>query len=71
MRYWVISEEGNRWSVKLDLRDHGGHLDTPVRAWDATLAARVSCAGRVSAMPLDIHGKLRVRHPKFITAALH
>ena len=28
MRGWVVSDEGHRWSVKLDVRDLGGHLDT-------------------------------------------
>ena len=28
MRGWVLSDEGHRWTVKLDVRDLGGHLDT-------------------------------------------
>ena len=32
---------GDRWSVKFDVRDLGGHLDTTFRGWSATLAARV------------------------------
>ena len=28
MRGWVVSDEGHQWSVKLDVRDLGGHLDT-------------------------------------------
>ena len=28
MRGWVVSDEGHRWSVNLDVRDLGGHLDT-------------------------------------------
>ena len=38
---WVLSQEGDRWSVKFDVRDLGGHLDTTFRGWSATLAARV------------------------------
>ena len=26
MRDWVVTEEGDRWSVKLDVRDLGGIL---------------------------------------------
>ena len=29
MKDWVVSD----WSVKLDVRDLGGHLDTTYRAW--------------------------------------
>ena len=28
MRDWVVMDEGDRWTVKLDVRDLGGHLDT-------------------------------------------
>ena len=28
---WVVTEEGDRWTVKLDVRDLGGHLDTTFR----------------------------------------
>ena len=28
MKDWVLSQEGDRWSVKFDVRDLGGHLDT-------------------------------------------
>ena len=41
MRNWVLSQEGDQWSVKFDVRDLGGHLDTTFRGWSATLAARV------------------------------
>ena len=30
-----------KWIVKLDVRDLGGHLDTTFRGWSAALAARV------------------------------
>ena len=32
---------GDQWSVKFDVRDLGGHLDTTFRGWSSTLAARV------------------------------
>ena len=28
MRNWVLSTSGDKWSVKLDVRDLGGHMDT-------------------------------------------
>ena len=28
MRDWVVTEERDRWTVKLDVRDLGWHLDT-------------------------------------------
>ena len=59
MRGWSISDEGDRWSVKLDCRDLGGHLDATFRAWRSSLA-----------LPLDDKGKLRVLRTKFIPAAL-
>ena len=31
MRGWVLSAEGDKWTVKLDVRDSGGHLDTTSR----------------------------------------
>ena len=37
----VLSLEGDKWSVKYDVRDLGGHLDTTFRGWSSTLAAGV------------------------------
>ena len=31
MKDWVLSQERARWSVKFDVRDPGGHLDTTFR----------------------------------------
>ena len=31
MKDWVLSQEGDRWSVRFDVRDLGGHLDTTFR----------------------------------------
>ena len=31
MKSWVLSQEGDQWSVKFDVRDLGGHLDTTFR----------------------------------------
>ena len=41
MKEWVLSLEGDKWSVRYDVRDLGGHLDTTFRGCSATLAARV------------------------------
>ena len=41
MENWVLSQEGDRWSVKFDVRDLGRHLDTTFRGWSTTLAAKV------------------------------
>ena len=37
----VLSPEGYKWSVRFDVRDLGGHLDTTFRGWSAAVAARV------------------------------
>ena len=41
MRGWIVTDEGDKRSVKLDVRDLGGQLDTTFRGWSATLATRV------------------------------
>ena len=38
MKDWVLSQQRNQWSVKFDVRDLGGHLDTAFRGWSAALA---------------------------------
>ena len=61
---WVLSQEGNKWSVKFDIRDLGGHLNTTFRGWSSTLAARVplvvSRLVLIFVLPLDVHGRVRV-----------
>ena len=61
MKDWVLSCEGDQWSVKFDVRDLGGHLDTIFRGWSSTLAARVrlviSRLVLVFVLPLDVHGR--------------
>ena len=75
MRGWVVSDEGHRWSVKLDVRDLGGHLDTTLHGWSSTLASRVRLVifrlFLVFALPLNFHGRLRVLRSMFIPGALH
>ena len=41
MKGWLLSQEGDQWSVRFDVRDLGGHLDTTFRGWSSTLSARV------------------------------
>ena len=57
MRSWVLSDEGQKWTARLDVRDLGGHLDTTFRGWSSTLAARVRLVLArlvlIFALPLD------------------
>ena len=75
MTVFVLSCEGDRWSVKFDVRDLGGHLDTTFRGWSSTLAARVrlviSRLVLIFVLPLDFHGRIRVVRSMFLPAALH
>ena len=61
---WVVTDEGDRWSVLLDFRDLGGHLDSTFRGWYDTLAARVRLVIPrlvfIFALPLDFHGRVHV-----------
>ena len=74
-RVWVVTDDGDGWTVKLDVRDLGGHLDTTFRGWSATLASRVRLviARLVLSflLPLDFPGRLRVIRSMFIPGALH
>ena len=75
MKDWVLSQDGDRWSVKFDVRVLGGHLDTTFRGWSSTLAARVrlviSRLALVFVLPLDFHGRVRVVRSVYLLAALH
>ena len=75
MRGWVVSDEGHRWSVKLDVRNLGSHLDSTFQGWSATLAAGVRLVIArlmlVFALALDFHGRLRVARSMFLPGALH
>ena len=75
MKDWVLSLEGDKWSVKFDVRDLRGHLDTTFRGWSSTLAARVrlviSRLALVFVLPLDFHGRVRVIRSMYLPAALH
>ena len=75
MKEWILSETGDKWSVKLDVRDMGGHLDTTHRRRATTLIGRVlGLLGAllvVMALPLTFTGKLRVLRSNFLPGALH
>ena len=75
MKEWILSDAGDKWTVKLGTRDLGGHLDTTYRKRNTTLAGRVlgllAAVLVVMALPLDFAGKLRVLRTKFLPGALH
>ena len=75
MKDWTIDDEGHRWTVQLDVRDLGGHLDATKRARAATLARRATAVlGKVpvvGALPLGFGGKLRILRTMHTPAALH
>ena len=65
MKDWVLSLEGDKWSVKYDVRDLGCHLDT-------TFRLRLVISRLVFfALPLDFHGRVRVVRSVYLPAALH
>ena len=71
----MLSQEEDQWSVKFDVRDLGGHLDTTFRGWCATLPAGVRLVLArlvlIFALPLDFHGRVRVVRSMYLPAALH
>ena len=75
MKGWVVSDTGDRWTVKLDVRDLGGDLDSTFTARATTLgyhiAAAVPRVPSVSVLPFDFCGKLRILRTMHIPAALH
>ena len=46
MKGWVLSQEGDQWSVRFDVWDLGGHLDTTFRGWSSTLARLIPASVR-------------------------
>ena len=62
MKLWDVSGDGRPWSVELDVRDLGGHLDFTRRARAGTLSRRVKEAthavAAVGALPLGFKVKL-------------
>ena len=75
MKDWVLSKEGDKWSIKFDVRDLGrGILDTTFRGWSSTSAARVrlviSRSVLIFALSLDFHGAVSVVRSMYLPAAL-
>ena len=64
-RDWVLSDAGNKWTIKLDrtLRVSGELLLLLVCLLAAVLV--------VMALPLDFFGELRILRTKFLLGALH
>ena len=60
MKGWVLSDSGDKWSVKFDVRDSGGHLNTTFRGLVMIFFS-----------PLDFHGRVCVVRSMYIPAALH
>ena len=58
MKCWAVSDIGDKLSVRLDVRDLGGHLDSTLRARATTLGYRISAAVHrihsVAVLPLDL-----------------
>ena len=42
----VLSGSGEKWTVKFDVRDLGGHVDTTLRGWATTSFAWVGLAAK-------------------------
>ena len=57
MKGWAVSGTGDKWSVRLDVRDLGCHLDSTFRARATTLGYRISASVLsvhfVAVLPLD------------------
>ena len=75
MRCWVVSDAGDKWSVRLDVRDLGGHLDSTYRARAVTLGFRMAAAiprvRAVAVLPLDFVGRLRILRTMHLPGSLH
>ena len=69
----MLSQEGDQWSVKFDVRDLGGHLDTTFRGWSVTLVARVRLVLArlvlIFALPFDFHGRVRIVRSVYLPAS--
>ena len=64
MKCWSVSDTRDKWSVRLDGRDLGGHLDSTLRARVATFGYLISVTvlrvRSVAVFPLDFCGRLRI-----------
>ena len=73
LKCWAVSDAGDKCSVKLDIRDLCGHLDSTLRARAVTLGYRISVTvpRAVAVLPLDFCGRLRILRTIHLPAALH
>ena len=75
MKGWIVSGGWEQVTVRLDVRDLGGHLDSTLRARATTLGYRISAAvprvDSVAVLPLDYCGRLCILRTMHLPAALH
>ena len=80
MKGWVLSQEGDKWSVKFDVRDlgegeEGGSFRYYLAGLVSTFAARVRLVIArlvlIFALLLDFRGRIRVVRSMYLPAALH
>ena len=70
MRDCTLTDKRDRWTVKLDVRGLGGHLNTTFRGWSATLASRVQLV--ISRLVLFLFFRwMFIGGLEFIPGALH
>ena len=69
MKDWVLSDSGDQWSVKFDVRDLGGHLDTTFRG--ARVRQVISRLVLIFVLLLDFDGRVRVVRSMYLPTALH
>ena len=71
LRSWVLSDS----TVKFDVRNLGGHIDTYFRCWATTLTSGASAASKgvkaVAVLPAGFSAKLGIVRSKVLTAAFH
>ena len=62
MKDWVLSQEGDKWSVKFDVRDLGRHQDTTLSGLVLATTCRLVVARLVLifALSCNFHGRVRV-----------
>ena len=73
MKCRVVSDAGDKWSVRLDIRDLGGHLDSTFRAvtLGSLMASAIPSVRAVAVLPLDFVGRLRILRTMHLLGALH
>ena len=76
MKNWVVSDAVDKWSVRLDIRDLGGHLDSTLWSWECytwlSHARRYSSCSCCCCSSLGFFiGRLRILRTMHLLAALH